>query len=109
VRIVAEAPTALEIETRSETPAFLVASDIFYPGWKATLDGEEVPIQRTNYVLRGIELPPGRHRVRFSYEPLSVIAGGAISLAVALALVGVAAGRLVSRRRHRRFRSAALA
>ncbi len=44
-------------------------SDIFYDqGWTATIDGKEVPIIRTNYVLRGLQMPAGNHKVVFSFE-----------------------------------------
>lgn len=51
--------------------SFLVLSDTYYPGWKADIDGNEVPVYRTNYTFRGILVPEGAHTVRFYYDPLS--------------------------------------
>lgn len=54
---------------RSE-PGFLVLGEIYYPGgWKAYLNGTEVPIYRTNYILRGIGVPAGTFELELKYEP----------------------------------------
>jgi uncharacterized membrane protein YfhO len=55
--------------SRSE-PGFLVLGEIWYPpGWSATLNGEEIDIIRTNYVLRGFEIPAGNHTLEMRLEP----------------------------------------
>lgn len=59
----------------SAEPAFLVFTDTFYPGWRATIDGVECPIERANFLFRGLSVPAGQHQVRFFYEPLSFSAG----------------------------------
>ncbi|MEX0843988.1 MAG: hypothetical protein WD022_01860 [Balneolaceae bacterium] len=61
---------ALEI-SRSQ-PGFLVLSEIYYPaGWIAELNGEEIPIYKTNYLLRGMEIPAGDHTLELRFEPQS--------------------------------------
>ncbi len=56
--------------TRSE-PGFLVLGEIWYPpGWSATLNGEEIDIIRTNYVLRGFEIPAGDHQLELILDPV---------------------------------------
>jgi uncharacterized membrane protein YfhO len=77
---------------------------MYYPGWRAYVDGVETPILRTNYLFRGVVVPGGRHVVRFAYLPSSVIAGAAVS---ALALL--AAAVLLYRSRPSAVRPAALA
>ncbi len=76
----------LEIETRADHPTVLVVSEINYPGWKARVDGTEAPIYQTDYLLRGVPLPAGSHRVEMSYAPLTARVGFYIS-ALTLALI----------------------
>lgn len=82
------------LEAAPVQTALLVLADVWFPGWRAFVDGAEVPVLRTNYVTRGVVLPPGRHRVEFRYEPRSYTLGAALSLA-SLALT---AGLLLPRR-----------
>jgi len=94
VTVVAAEPNAMDLASHAATPSFLVVSEIFYPGWRAFVDDTEVPIVRTNYVLRGIELSPGSHRIRMEFDPGSVRLGAAISAATAVLLVAVGVWRL---------------
>src|SRR5207248_7826619 len=55
-RIVSYEPTRLLIETEAATPTVLVVSEIFYPGWTATVDGHPARIQLADYLLRGVVL-----------------------------------------------------
>ena len=55
----------VQIETENSGDGFLVLADIYYPTWKATIDGRQVEIHKTNYTLRGIYVPVGKHRVTF--------------------------------------------
>jgi uncharacterized membrane protein YfhO len=73
---------------------FLVVSEMHFPGWRAYLDGVDTPIYRSNYLFRGVVVPPGRHTVRFVYRPVSVAVGAGVSALGALTLVA-----LVGRRR----------
>jgi hypothetical protein len=73
--------------TVSDTPQFLVISDVFYPGWRATIDGEPTQLFQTDYVLRGIAVPAGRHTVEVTFKPRSLILGGIVSL-ISFVLLG---------------------
>jgi uncharacterized membrane protein YfhO len=63
-------PNHISLDVSRSTLGFLVLSEIWYPpGWTATLNGEEVDIFRTNYVLRGFEIPAGDHTLEMTLEP----------------------------------------
>ncbi|MDX2171201.1 MAG: YfhO family protein [Deltaproteobacteria bacterium] len=81
----------LEVATRSAAPAFLVLSEIDYPGWQVTVDGAPAALVRANAMLRGVALPAGAHRVVFVYRSRGVMLGFAGAGLTALALA-VAAG-----------------
>jgi hypothetical protein len=103
-RLVSYEPERVVARASARRPSLLVLTDLHYPGWKATVDGRDVPIERVNYLLRGVPLTAGTHEVEFRYEPGSFRAGWVISaiagLAVLIALV------LGLRRRGRRRESA---
>lgn len=80
----------MEVEMDTPGPAFLVTSDVYYPGWHATVDGVPTRIYQTNYALRGVVVPAGKHLVRFEFRPRSLVYGGAISALSLLLLVGCA-------------------
>jgi hypothetical protein len=79
-------PNALEVATTTTGPRFLVVSEMYFPGWRAYVDGTPTPIYRTNYLFRGVVVPAGRHTVRFVYRPASVIIGAAVTGVAALAI-----------------------
>ncbi|HYK87348.1 MAG TPA: YfhO family protein [Acidobacteriota bacterium] len=66
-------------EVDAETQGHLVLLDSFYPGWNATLDGDQVPILRANYAFRAVEVPRGKHVVEFRYTPTGFYLGLLIS------------------------------
>jgi hypothetical protein len=86
------------VTARARRPGILVLGDTYFPGWKATVDGREAPIERVDYVFRGVKLGAGAHTVEFRYEPLSWRAGWITSL---LSLLALAAAVIVGRRRAR--------
>lgn len=69
----------VEIKT-SGNGGLLVLSDQYYPGWQATLDGQTVPIVRTDTLFRGVCVPAGDHTVRFDYRPQPLMIGLALSV-----------------------------
>lgn len=87
-RIVSESSREIVVDAVTDTDAFLVLADTFYPGWVADVDGQRVPIYRANISVRGIQLPRGQHHIRFAYEANSYLRGLAMT---AVALTGFAA------------------
>ncbi|MDQ3908378.1 MAG: hypothetical protein M3268_08525, partial [Acidobacteriota bacterium] len=59
-RVVAYEPARLVVETDAPAASVLVVSEMFYPGWEATVDGRRAPILLADYLLRGVALPAGR-------------------------------------------------
>ena len=109
-RIVEQERERVEIEATATRPGLLVLADVDYPGWKATVDthggtgGDEVPIKRVDYLLRGVPLEPGSHRIEFRYEPVSWRIGWITSLAAFVVLLMVVALSTASRRKNGRAR-----
>jgi hypothetical protein len=95
VALTAWSANGLSLVSNTAAPRFLVLSEMYFPGWEASVDGAATPIYRTNYLFRGIVVPAGRHTVTFAYRPRSVLAGAGIS---ALALVAAAMILLAGRR-----------
>ena len=92
----------MQLATRTEQPRLLVLSEMYFPGWRAFIDGAETPIHRTNYLFRGIAVPAGDHVVTLVYRPRSAMRGLAISAAAALVVLIPLAGSALSARRRRR-------
>jgi hypothetical protein len=67
-------------------PSLLVIPELYYPGWKASVDGERTKIYRADYIFRGVFVEGGEHTVAFDYEPQTFRRGTLITL-VTLALV----------------------
>ncbi len=72
VKLVEYEANRLAYEVNSEKGGVLVFSDIYYPGWTATVSDEDVPVARANYILRAIRVPAGKHRVVLSFDPQTV-------------------------------------
>ncbi len=71
----------INYQSNSRTTNFAVFSEIFYDaGWIATIDGKESPILQTNYVLRGLVVPSGKHQIVFSFKPASFYTGNKASI-----------------------------
>jgi Bacterial membrane protein YfhO len=89
--------TQMEVRTKSTRAGFLVTSDAYYPGWRASIDGRDVPLYRADYAIRGVMVPAGEHTVRFDYRPHSFYLGAGISLLSLLLLSALAVGARVFR------------
>ncbi|MBL8187147.1 MAG: YfhO family protein, partial [Acidobacteria bacterium] len=96
-RISRYAPNRLTIETSSDKRAALVVSEMNYPGWEATIDGQSAEIYTANYLLRGMIVPAGKHVVEMRYTAPAAKLGGVLS---ALALLFTGAALVKTRRRN---------
>jgi hypothetical protein len=88
-RIVNDEANHLSIETIADKQSMLVVSEINYPGWKATVDGVPAAIYPTDYLLRGVLVTAGRHRVEMRYTAPAARTGGVISALTLLLIAGL--------------------
>ncbi len=78
----------INVEINGERPGVVVLNESFVPGWGAELDGRPVRVCRVNGVCQGVEVPGGRHKVRFFYRPPGLRVGLTISFLTLLVLLG---------------------
>ncbi|HWP47884.1 MAG TPA: YfhO family protein [Candidatus Limnocylindrales bacterium] len=81
-------PTRATIETETSQGGYLVFADSYYPGWRASVDGQKREILRVNYILRAVTLEPGVHTIQFKYEPFSYKMGLFLSLMAFMVWMG---------------------
>ena len=101
VTIKAYEPNELTYEVNSGKGGVVVFSEIYYPGWTATVDGQPAELGRVNYILRALNVKPGRHDVVLTFKPKSVNTTENIAYAsyLILTLVLLGAGFMKGRRR----------
>lgn len=80
IALVAYRSDYLKYEYQSNQDAFVVFSEIYYPkGWIATLDGKQISYLNTNYILRGMQVPAGKHVIEFRFDPQTYKTGAMIT------------------------------
>ena len=95
VKLTSYGPNEAKYEVESLQGGLVVFSEVYYPGWTATVDGQPVEVGRANYVLRAINVTAGKHEVVFRFDPESIkttetiayVALGVLVLLVVLAVV----------------------
>ena len=107
IKLSAHTPDSRDYDYSSPQDATVVFSEIYYPhGWKATIDGKPAAHFRANYLLRAMQVPAGKHHIRFVFEPDSVRKGDTLALVfitlMYLSLAGAAAFGIVRFVRKRR-------
>ncbi len=101
IKLVSYHPDTLKYESSSPNDAFAVFSEVYYDkGWKAYIDGNEVPIIRADYILRALQVPGGNHKIEFIFAPASMRISSIVSLIASIVLVlGLVAAGLISARK----------
>lgn len=84
VDILKYSPNEIILEARVNESKFLIISDSYYPGWKVFVDGKRDKIYRADYILRAVHLGPGKHIIKFTYDPLSFKIGAIVTLVTVL-------------------------
>jgi hypothetical protein len=87
-------PNRIQLESSTGAPGLLVLSEVYYPAWKAYVDGHPAPIYVTDHLLRSVPVPAGEHTVELRYESWTLRVGIAISVVACAALtaLGVSVG-----------------
>lgn len=85
-RITRYEPDRILISTSSVSASYLLLSELYYPGWKAYVDGKRVPVIRADYLLRAVPLEAGRHEVEMVFRPASFMLGLGITVVTIIAL-----------------------
>ena len=96
VELVHYSPNRLRYDVSAPAKGLAVFSEIWYPaGWKAFVDGNEVPVLRADYALRALMIEEGDHEVEFVFDPASFTVGRNISLASSIAILVLLAGAVL--------------
>ena len=97
------APNRLVYKATADVDRVAVFSEIYYPDWTATIDGQPVEIARADYILRALRIPAGQHEIVFTFEPVSIRRTEAAAYtALGLLVAGVAWMAVSAARRRRR-------
>lgn len=100
IRLTAYEPNHLVYESSSTEAGVAVFSEVYYPGWRVTIDGQPVELARADYILRALNIPAGKHTIEMSFDPQSLhTTEGIAYAALALLLVGAVALVWTSRKR----------
>ncbi len=85
----------LSFSSSNAKDGFAVFSDIYYPaGWKAFVDGKETEIIKTNYLLRGLYLPAGNHKIEFKFHPDTYFKWATVSMISSILILLITIGGL---------------
>ena len=87
------------VNVQSAGLGYLVLSDMYFPGWRASVNGQDVPVLRADYAFRAVPIGPGSQQVRLSYQPITWKVGGVISGLTWLAVLAWGALALIQSRR----------
>jgi len=87
VDVVDKQMNAYRVHAESNEPAAIVISQMYYPGWKATMDGMEIPVYPVDVALTGLMVPSGSHDIRLFFQPSSFRIGLMITLAALVVTV----------------------
>jgi hypothetical protein len=80
IKLTTYAPSHLAYQSQSKAKQLVVFSEMYYPaGWSCYIDGYAVASLRANYLLRGVVVPAGKHKIEWKFEPLSVSRGNTLS------------------------------
>ena len=84
-------PNNLQYTVNSKNGGVVVFSEVYYPGWTATIDGQPAELGRVNYILRAVSVKPGKHTVVLDFHPTSISTTETIAyIAIVIVLLAIA-------------------
>jgi uncharacterized membrane protein YfhO len=92
-----DTPTRVELTVTLGRPGFVVLADLFDPGWRLSVDGVSTAVWKANGLMRAAALDAGPHALVYTYDPVSLRIGAALSVAGLLGLVGLGDWALAGR------------
>ncbi|HSI89588.1 MAG TPA: YfhO family protein, partial [Adhaeribacter sp.] len=96
IKLTSYGPDELIYEASAAKPGVVVFSEIYYKdGWNAYLNGELVPHFRANYVLRAMQIPAGKHKIEFKFEPIEYVIGNTVTLISSILVILLIIGALI--------------
>jgi hypothetical protein len=102
VRVIRYEGERIELTATTKSNSLLVLGDKFYSGWKASVDGASTTIYPVNYILRGVYLTPGTHKIEFRFDPLPFKIGKWLTLSSFLVFAAMLIRELLYWRRQNR-------
>ncbi len=100
IRLTSYEPNELVYEVSTPQAGVVVFSEIYYPGWQATIDGQPAEIARADYILRAMQVPAGKHTIVMRFDPKSLHVTESIAYgALALILIAIIALLFIYRKR----------
>jgi hypothetical protein len=89
MKLVEYSPRRVVVETAAKRDGRLILTDLAYPGWHITVDGEERELLTVERIFRGVDLSSGNHTIIWNYRPAALYWGGGMSIATLMALLVV--------------------
>jgi len=89
----------LRIRVSTAGPAYLVVTETWFPGWRASVDGRKAPVLRANHAFRAVWVPGGDHEVEFRFRPRGFREGLVVSVLAAASVLALALVRGMDRAR----------
>ncbi len=98
-------PDSISLNVSMSGDGMVILSEIWDPGWKVTIDGEDAELYRADFLLRGVAVPTGEHTIELSYKPVQLVVTSWVTgigwVIVVLGYGALGAGSLLTRRRRR--------
>jgi hypothetical protein len=98
-RVTSFSPGLVTVRANTEMPGWLVLTDTYFPGWRASVNGREVSIAAANYAFRAVPIPAGDSTITFTYDPASYRIGLFLSC-LSLGIIGALVAASVAGPRH---------